>query len=124
MPLDYRIEHCNGVIEVRVAGIPDRDSIAEMWSDIVAACARHECLYILGISRVDQPQRVADAIDHQAIFLEAGVTTEHRIAWVQLNPDAVEVTRLAETVLLNRGIASGRTFTDAVEARRWLRGDP
>ncbi len=123
MPLDYFIEFINGVIEVRVTGIPDRQSIAEMWSEIVAACARHECLYILGISNIDRPQKVADAIDHQAIFLEAGVTIDHRIAWVQLNPDAVEMTRLAETVLLNRGMVNGRLFTDEYEARRWLRGD-
>ena len=123
MPLEYSIEFIKGVIEVRVTGIPNRQSIAEMWSEIVAACARHECLYILGISNVDRPQKVADAIDHQAIFLEAGVTIDHRIAWVQLNPDAVEMTRLAETVLLNRGMANGRLFTDEYEARRWLRGD-
>ena len=123
MPLDYFIEFINGVIEVRVTGIPDRQSIAEMWSEIVAACARHECLYILGISNIDRPQKVADAIDHQAIFLEAGVTIDHRIAWVQLNPDAVEMTRLAETVLLNRGMVNGRLFTDEYVARRWLRGD-
>ncbi len=123
MPLDYCIEFINGVIEVRVTGIPDRQSIAEMWSAIVSACARNKCLYILGISNIDRPQKVADAIDHQAIFLEAGVTIDHRIAWVQLNPDAVEMSRLAETVLLNRGMANGRLFTDEYEARRWLRGD-
>ena len=123
MPLDYHIEFKDGVIEVRVTGIPDRKSIAQMWSDIVAACARHKCLYILGVSNLDKPQKVADAIDHQAIFLQAGVTIDHRIAWAQLNPDAVEMTRLAETVLLNRGMVNGRLFTDEHEARRWLRGD-
>ena len=122
MPLEYDIELEDGVIEVRVAGVPDRESIARMWSEIVAACTRHECLYILGVSDVDRPQKVADAIDHQAIFLEAGVTIDHRIAWVQLNPDALEMTRLAETVLLNRGMVNGRLFTDEYEARRWLRG--
>ncbi len=123
MALDYSIEFINGVIEVRVTGIPDRESIARMWSEIIAACARHKCLYILGVSNIDRPQKVADAIDHQAIFLQAGVTIDHRIAWAQLNPDAVEMTRLAETVLLNRGMVNGRLFTDEHEARRWLRGD-
>ena len=123
MPIDYRIELRNGVIEVRVSGIPDRESTAQMWSDIIAACSRNNCLYILGISNLDKPQKLADAIDHQAIFLQAGVTIDHRIAWVQLNPDAVEMTRLAETVLLNRGMVNGRLFTDEYEARRWLRGD-
>ena len=124
MALDYRIEFIKDVIEVRVTGIPDRASTARMWADIVAACARHKCLYILGVSNLDRPQKVADAIDHQAIFLQAGVTIDHRIAWAQLNPEALEMTRLAETVLLNRGMVNGRLFTDEHEARRWLRGDP
>jgi hypothetical protein len=37
---------------------------------------------------MDRPLSLADAIDHQAIFPEAGVTIDHRIAWVQENPDA------------------------------------
>ena len=122
MALAYRIGLVNGVIEVHTSGIPDRPSVARMWQDIVAACAEHQCFYILGIADIDAPLRVADAIDHQAIFLEAGVTVDHRIAWVQLNPEALEMSRLAETVLLNRGLANGRLFTDEHAARRWLRG--
>jgi len=71
---------------------------------------------------MQQPLKLADAIDHQAIFLEAGVTIDHRIAWVQLNPDALKMTEIAETILLNRGLLNGRLFTDEFEARRWLAG--
>ena len=39
MAASYTIECRNSVIEVRVAGTPDRPSIAQMWKDIVAACA-------------------------------------------------------------------------------------
>ena len=124
MALDYRIEYRDGTIEVHSSGSPDRDSVARMWRDIVAACAEHQCLYILGVANFDSPLRVADAIDHQAIFLEAGVTIDHRIAWVQLNPEAMKMTQLAETVLLNRGMVNGRLFTDKYAARRWLRGTP
>lgn len=120
MPAQYSIEFRDSAIEVHVSGSPDRASIAQMWKDIVAACERYGCKSILGISNMDQPIKLADAIDHQAIFLEAGVTIDHRIAWAQLNPDAVEMTRLAESVLLNRGLANGRVFTDEFEARRWL----
>ena len=91
-----------------------------MWKDIVAACTQHECLSILGLSNMDQPIRLADAIDHQAIFLEAGVTIDHRIAWVQLNPDAVRMNMLVESVLLNRGLVNGHVFTNEIEARKWL----
>jgi hypothetical protein len=122
MAAEYTIEYVNSTIEVRLSGVPDRQSIAKMWKDIVVACEQHGCLTILGLANLDQPIKLADAIDHQAIFLEAGVTIDHRIAWAQLNPAAVEMTRLAETVLLNRGLVNGRVFTDEFEARRWLAG--
>ena len=120
MAVQYSIEHRDSAIEVRVSGIPDRDSLSRMWKDIVAATEEHNCLYILGLSNLDQPHKISDAIHHQAIFHEAGVTIDHRIAWVQLNPEAVKTTRIAETILLNRGMLNGRLFDDEFEARRWL----
>ena len=120
MALQYSIEHRDGAIEVRVSGVPDRTSSRQMWKDIVAATEEYGCLYILGLSNLDKPHKIADAIDHQVVFLEAGVTIDHRIAWVQQNPEAVESTRLIETILLNRGMMNGRLFDDEFEARRWL----
>mgnify|MGYP001826779788 FL=1 len=120
MAAQYTIEYVRSIIEVRVSGVPDRESVAQMWKDIVAASAEHQCLSILGLSNMDRPLKLADALDHQAIFLEAGVTIDHRIAWVQLNPAAYAMTELVETVLLNRGLANGRLFTDEFEARSWL----
>ena len=122
MVAEYTIDHVNSTIEVRVRGTLNRASLAAMWKDIVAACSANSCYSILGLSDLDHPLRLADAIDHQAIFLEAGVTIDHRIAWTVLNPAAYKMTELAETVLLNRGLLNGRLFTDEFEARRWLAG--
>lgn len=120
MVAQYSIEHVNSTIEVRVTGSLDRATSLQMWTDIVAACTEHSCHSILGLSNLDQPLKLGDAINHQAIFLEAGVTIDHRIAWAQLNPEAYEMSQLVETVLLNRGMVNGRLFTDEHEARRWL----
>ena len=120
MTIEYSIEYTGSIIEVRLTGIPDRASITQMWTDIVAASEKHHCPLILGMTNLDRPMKLAVAIDHQAIFFEAGVTDKHRIAWVQLNPDAHSMTELAETILLNRGQFNGRLFTDEAEARRWL----
>ena len=120
MTANYSIDRIDSVIEVRVTGTPDRASIAQMWKDIVGACEQPRCLSILGLSNMEQPIKLADAIDHQAIFLEAGVTIDHRIAWVQMNPDAVRMNMLIESVLLNRGLVNGRVFTNEVQARKWL----
>jgi len=122
MTAQYTIDYVDSTIEVRVTGIPDRASITQMWKDIIAASAEYQCLSILGMSNMDRPLKLADAIDHQAIFLEAGVTIDHRIAWVQLNPAAYKMTEIVESVLLNRGLINGRLFSDEFEARRWLSG--
>lgn len=116
----YAISYADSIIEVRVKGTPDRASLACMWKEIVAACKAHQCRSILGLSDMEQPIKLADAIDHQAIFLEAGVTIDLRIAWVQLNPAAVRMNMLIESMLLNRGLASGRVFTNEMVARKWL----
>ena len=120
MAANYTIKCVDSVIEVRVTGTPDRPSLARMWKDIVAGCREHRCLSVLGLSDMEKPIKLADAIDHQAIFLEAGVTIDHRIAWVQMNPEAVRMNMLIESVLLNRGLANGRVFTNELEARQWL----
>ena len=120
MTVKYSIKYVNSTIEVRATGIPDRAAVTQMWKDIIAACTEHHCFSILGISDMDRPLSLADAIDHQAIFLEAGVTIDHRIAWVQENADARKRTEIAETILLNRGLLNGRLFADESEARRWL----
>jgi hypothetical protein len=103
MAVQYSIEYVNSTVEVRASGIPDRASLTQMWKDIIAACKEHHCFSILGIANMDRPLSLADAIDHQAIFPEAGVTIDHRIAWVQ-----------------ERGLLNGRLFADEFEARRWL----
>ena len=120
MAVQFTIDYINSIIEVQASGIPDRQSVSQMWKAIIDACKAHQCFSILGLSNFDEPLKLADAIDHQAIFLEAGVTIDHRIAWVQLNPKAYAMTELAETVLLNRGLINGRLFSDELDARRWL----
>ena len=37
-----------------------------------------------------------------------------------MNPAAVRMNMLVESVLLNRGLANGRVFTNEIEARDWL----
>jgi len=121
MALHYTIDLEDSTIVVRGGGTADKESITQLWREIVAACDQHSCLYILGFSDLDKPLSISNAFDHQAIFLEAGVTIDHRIAWVDENPESLRMIQLVESVLLNRGLANARVFSDEFEARRWLR---
>ena len=120
MAVQYAIEFADTHIEVRVSGIPDRDSLVSMWRDVVAACAENSCFDVLGLSTVERPTSLRDAISYAEILEEAGVTPNTRVAWLNRNPAAFVMVELIAEVLSNRRIAEACAFRDETDARRWL----
>jgi len=119
MALEYSIDNQDTFIEVSVRGSPDYLSIDRLWHDIADACNRHNCFKILGSSNTKNWTE-HESYDHAAIFEAAGITTGHRIAWVEENPKSKEPIKLAETVVNHRHVATGRLFDNMDEAKRWL----
>ena len=119
MALEYSIEYEQGLINVTVHGEFDYLSMDEMWKDVWAACEENNCSSILGIADIEAPTNY-DAYDHASIFDAIGISPELRIAWVENNRAAIEMARLAEAVIRNRGLAVGRVFGNVAEAQRWL----
>ena len=119
MPLKYSIKHEDSLIRVTVTGTPDYLSTDRLWHDILSRCKQHNCFRILGESATEEWQN-EDSYDHAAIFEAAGVTQEHRVAWVEKNPDAKEAIKLAEAVVSNRGFEMARAFDNVASAKRWL----
>ncbi|HRZ40967.1 MAG TPA: hypothetical protein P5246_08160 [Candidatus Omnitrophota bacterium] len=114
---------------VQVSGEDSYETTLDIVKRIVAACEQYHCYNVLGVSDMKNPLDTMDAYEFQTIFKEAGVTFKHRFAWAQLNPEAREVLKFAETVLKNRGMLNGRLFADPDEAKKWLlaggqEGDP
>jgi len=120
MTVVYAINKVDSVIEVRVQGAADRPSVTRMWTDIVAACRKHQCDAVIGFSDLDQALRLEDAIRHDDIFREAGVTSEMCIAWMQLNPATAIMTELSVARVRNQASANIGFFHDEAEARQWL----
>jgi len=119
MALQYTISYQYPVIEVAVRGSPDYLSLDQLWHDISDACKRHDCLMILGVSNTKN-WSVDESYDHAAIFEAAGITTGHRIAWVEEHLQSKEPIKLAETVVVHRRAATARAFDDLADAKRWL----
>lgn len=119
MACDYTIRHEDPVIRVKVTGSWDYLVIDRMWHDIVAACEKHGCFDILGVSNTHEWDETA-AYDHASIFAAAGVDARHRIAWVQEHAAGKELMKLAEAVVRNRVMASARVFDSVAEAKGWL----
>ena len=90
-----------------------------VWSEIAATCDRHSCYRVLGVAESTTPMTPFEGYDHAKLFRNVGISDTHRIAWVELNPDALDTIRFIETVLTNRGFRV-RAFSDVDEARAWL----
>jgi len=95
------------------------DYARRLWTEVVEVCRKHDCFLVLGVSQAPGPMPTIDGYHHAELFRELGVTGEFRIAWAELNDDAIDATRFVETVLSNRGMP-GKVFSTEEDARQWL----
>lgn len=93
----------------------------DLWSSIVDACKKHDCYKVLGISESITVIPISDGFDHVELFRELGISTKYRIAWVELNPDAIKTVKFVDAALFNR-LLPGRVFSDEEKALAWLLG--
>ena len=91
------------------------------WTAIRDACEVHQCYDVLGISESLSVMPFPDGFDHIKLFRELGLDKRYRIAYVELNPEAVETVSFVATALFNRGLP-GTYFSTEAEAREWLLG--
>ena len=93
----------------------------KFWGDTVEACHQHSCYDVLGVSYSLTPMPFLDAYEHIQLFRDLGIDSKYRIAWVELNPQAVEIVRYVGDALFNRGLP-GEVFSTEEAARAWLLG--
>ena len=93
----------------------------ELWTTVVKTCDENDCYKVLGISESLTVMPIMDGFDHVELFRELGINTKYRIAWVELNPDALKTVRFVDAALFNR-LLPGRLFKTEEEARKWLFG--
>jgi hypothetical protein len=93
----------------------------EFWPAVVEACVKNDCYKVLGISESLTIMPIMDGFDHVELFRELGINTKYRIAWVELNPDALKTVRFVDAALFNR-LLPGRLFKTEEEAKKWLFG--
>lgn len=94
----------------------------KLWPAIVAACEANDCYKVLGITESLTVIPIMDGFDHIELFRELGINTKYRIAWVELNPDAVKTVKFVDAALFNR-MLPGRVFKTEDEASKWLFGN-
>lgn len=106
---------------VRADGEKDYQVVEQIWSTVSRVCEKHQCFEVLGIANTSKPIEAVEGYEMPAVFREYGIDRRYRIAWVELNPDAVDVIELAASILANRDLP-GRLFATTDEAKQWLLG--
>jgi hypothetical protein len=109
-------------VKIRSDGDKTYEYSEELWQTVGDACRKHDCYCVLGIAETTRPLPVIDGIDLPQIFQQAGITSDYKIAWVELNTDAFEAVQFLETVLVNRYF-NVRLFSEIAAAKEWLLGD-
>jgi len=108
---------------VQLTGDNSYEVSLNLWKKVVEACEQNQCFNILGVSSTNNSLKTMEAFYHINIFKEVGITPNHRIAWVEKNPEAADTFRFVETVIKNRGLGIGHLFSDICEAKNWLLGN-
>ncbi len=107
-------------IEVHSVGEKDYQFATSLWNEIVINCRQHNCFHVLGIAKTTIPVTTMEGFKHYQLLNEVGITTQYRIAWVELNPEVYSTYRFIENVLHNRGMYNIKLFSDIKEAKEWL----
>lgn len=120
MGMNLSITRQDDYMEVKVSGIATYANAIQLWQSVAQACEEQQCFKVLGEQSVKNSLSTMEAWNHQKIFLEAGITSKYKIAWVDSNPHTYETTNFIRTVLHNRDIAYGKLFSDIKLAKDWL----
>lgn len=104
------------------SGEKDYTVVEEIWAKTSRVCETHQCFSVLGIANTSQPIEAVESYEIPAVFRRYNIDRRYRVAWVELNPEGVDVIDLAANILANRDLP-GRLFATVDEAREWLLGN-
>ena len=122
MQNDFSVSFEGDYVKVVSNGEKDLEFATRVWSEVERTCEFNNCYRVFGLSNSKTPLEALDAYDHGRLFRDLGLDSGYRVAWVETNPEAVDITTFVETVLFNRGLP-GRLFDRESEALEWLLSD-
>ena len=104
---------------VRTSGEGNYAVIDELFGKISEVCERHQCFKVLGIADSSRPIEAVEGYEVPGVFRKHKIDERYRLAWVELNPEGVDVIDMTANILAERGLP-GHLFATEQEAREWL----
>jgi hypothetical protein len=120
MTYEMSVAFTGEYVEARSTGDKSYQTAVALWTEITRVCAENHCYKVLGIGHSTTAMPTMDSVKHEQLFKDFAITLNYKIAWVELNREALDSIRFLENFLLNRGLVNGRLFHDVDEARQWL----
>ncbi len=122
MQREFTVTFADKYVRVVSDGEKDLEFSKTLWTEVIRTCEENNCYRVFGLANTTIPMEALDAYDHGRLFRDLGLDSRFRIAWVESNPEAIDIVAFIETVLLNRGLP-GKLFDDEREAMEWLLSD-
>lgn len=108
-------------VEAHSIGDKNYQNAVALWNEILKVCGEHDCYKVLGVGESSSKgMSTMDAMRHEKLFKDFAITRKYKIAWVELNQEAIGSIKFLETVLLNRGMLNGMLFSTVEDAQQWL----
>jgi len=120
MSYEMSVVFTGDYVEARSIGEKSYQTAVALWNEIIKVCDKQNCYKVLGIGESSTGMPIMDAMQHEKLFRDFSITRKYKIAWVELNREAVGSIKFVETVLLNRGLLNGMVLSTVEEAQRWL----
>ncbi len=121
MNFEMSVTYKGDYVEVRSIGDKNYQTAVALWKEILKVCDEHNCYKVLGVGEsTNKGMPTMDAMQHEKLFKDFAITRKYKIAWVELNTEAIGSIKFLETVLLNRGMLNGMLFSRVEEAQQWL----
>ncbi len=119
MSLEFNYKIQEKYIHVRLKADNNFETSKKLWNEIYDLCKKNNLNKILIISN-SEPLNIMPAFEHHKLIKDIGFTFDYIVAWVEKNPNTIEVDKFIENVLVNRSIINAKLFSEESEAISWL----
>lgn len=123
MSYEMSVSYTGDYVKAYSYGDKNYNTAIALWTEITKVCHENNCYKVLGIGISTTAMPIMDSVKHEILLRDFAITHKYKIAWVELNKDAVGNVRFLENFLLNRGLVNGKLFSAVDDARYWLLQD-
>jgi len=123
MSYEMSVSFTGDYVEARSSGDKCYSTAVALWTEITRVCHENNCYKVLGIGKSTTAMPIMDSVKHEQLFKDFAITRKYKIAWIELNQEAISSVKFLENYVLNRSLVNGKLFYTIEKAKCWLLQD-